>query len=1307
MTIRLINLFIAFIFSNALLSQGLEGIVVERYYQSDANDEFNASDNGAVTALPVGSITYRVYVDMADGYKFSQIFGTGDHNLTINTTTNFYNDPNYGVMINPATISANNIRKHTAMIDSWFTTGGVSNSKVGVMKSEDTDGSVGNQHGVLANNPGGCIGLPINGTGSADGMIPSSPSTYLVPNSLGLGSALSALDQTEGNSVLIDNGAIAALGGIVGPTTSNRVLIAQFTTSGTLTFQLNVQLVNIATGDAENYVASNPGVGELTHPSLTRTTNSNPTVSVTSPMNNATVPVGNWQITANAQDLNGPVQQVEFFVDGSSIGIDNLAPFTIDYNVASGTHQVYAVVTDMDCSTATSATINFNASSNLPPTISISGPNSAITGTTITFTATAADSDGSVSSVEFFVNGNSVGIDNTSPFSLDYTTTFGADQQVYAIAIDNAGATTTSNTLSFNVANNAAPTIIITSPNSGDVFIAPATVTIIADAADSDGNVTMVEFFVDDQSIGMDMSAPYSIDWTSTIGEHTIHAVATDNLGATGTSIDVNITVADPNALPYSLINTSINCSDETVCVPLEISVTAPLSGAIGLDVSIAYDETKLTPTGDLTLTSNIISSSAVDYLINTSTPGELVVSLFLNGSSSNASFNGFGELFCVEFNRNNEFGFEDTTQLNIINIVESYTTETIETTGSGCDISSSINNNYTSKVEFWFDQSPLMYDESSPTTIQGFENGMITNVNNPSFINMSGEFSHDLQFGDSLYIHRDYDNNQSILHYINGADAYLLKTMLNDNSFVPSYYQIAAMDVNLDGVVSAGDISQIMLRATHEIDEFQQAWNYDEQGNSNGQPSKDWIFFSSNQVSTDPFYQVSANFPNTDGSGYSINELPTVSFAIPASVEFFGTEDLLCPQFGIDTCVAILLGDIDGSFVEFSNTISSNDSMWFDLSAATYTSQFGEHYIEIPVQLSLGNTSAKSADFRLNFDLNKLIFDTISYLLPELTGMAYFNSTTELLSFSSSVNTSSNQIAEDVNIAIVKFKLNDPCDRIVASDFSNIDAMLNGLLIHHQIIDSDPLPSIEIISSTPYCAGEEIGLNYADNIFSDNITTYTWTSPSAATATGDSPMMVFNSDGNQIVTLNLATEAGCNYTQQLNITINPSPVVAFTGTIDATDQSIDFTNQSTISSGNIATYTWDFGDDNTSTSTNPSHTYVEFGMYDVMLTATSSEGCTSSFTSSFDVPDFIFENNSNHHISIYPNPAQNMVFLKHQNPCVIHIIDGTGKTVMIKEYKNVNSIETIDISEFAAGTYMLEFLGNERSESYRLIVSR
>ena len=60
---------------------------------------------------------------------------------------------------------------------------------------------------------------------------------------------------------------------------------------------------------------------------------------------------------------------------------------------------------------------------------------------------------------------------------------------------------------------------------------------------------------------------------------------------------------------------------------------------------------------------------------------------------------------------------------------------------------------------------------------------------------------------------------------------------------------------------------------------------------------------------------------------------------------------------------------------------------------------------------------------------------------------------------------------------------------------------------------------------------------------------------------------------------------------------------------------SVNFTDFSTPGSGTITKWMWDFGDGNTSTQQNPSHTFSSAGSYTVLLVVTNSNGCSQSFT--------------------------------------------------------------------------------------------
>ena len=88
------------------------------------------------------------------------------------------------------------------------------------------------------------------------------------------------------------------------------------------------------------------------------------------------------------------------------------------------------------------------------------------------------------------------------------------------------------------------PTVTVTSPSAGDVFIDGATVPLAAATSGSFwGTVTSVDFFVDGNPVGIDPTSPYTAAWTATVGTHTITATAFDSGGAVVTSAPVSILV--------------------------------------------------------------------------------------------------------------------------------------------------------------------------------------------------------------------------------------------------------------------------------------------------------------------------------------------------------------------------------------------------------------------------------------------------------------------------------------------------------------------------------------------------------------------------------------------------------------------------------------------------------------------------------------------------------------------------------------------------------------------------------------------
>ncbi|MCX6273624.1 MAG: T9SS type A sorting domain-containing protein [Bacteroidetes bacterium] len=258
--------FILFLLSSFCNAQnGLENIIVEKYYISDANDSL-ASDGISINpgTLPVGSTTYRIYVDMLPGYNFQAAYGVPGHEFRIETSTLFYNNEDRGAT--SPTFTKAQAKNNTVMLDSWLTVGAACQGNYGVLKTAD-DGvaTVVNADGVLQNNDPNA-GIPIS---VEDGMIAGTPAQV---TAVGITNEIAVFDAqndgTNGPVFSSSNGSLACLGGATGPDTStNQVLIAQITTNGTLCFELNIQ-IGTPGGGVQNFVARNPVGNEVVLNSL-------------------------------------------------------------------------------------------------------------------------------------------------------------------------------------------------------------------------------------------------------------------------------------------------------------------------------------------------------------------------------------------------------------------------------------------------------------------------------------------------------------------------------------------------------------------------------------------------------------------------------------------------------------------------------------------------------------------------------------------------------------------------------------------------------------------------------------------------------------------------------------------------------------------------------------------------------------------------------------------------------------------------------------------------------------------------------
>ena len=209
----------------------LENVIVEKYYVADSTDY--ADTTGGI--LPKGSITYRIYIDMKPGYRLQAVFGTKNHELFIKTTSVFFNNT-YCHAMTGFNIHPKEINDNTVALDSYITMGAASRLHTGILKSDDKDGSI-LKRASLSKQDGLTVGIT-----------PTFKSFKLDLNFF--------KDKKDASIFYTNDGAWAALEGVVGPTDDNRVLIAQLTTNGKLSFELNIQIGTPTKGTVQ-FVARN------------------------------------------------------------------------------------------------------------------------------------------------------------------------------------------------------------------------------------------------------------------------------------------------------------------------------------------------------------------------------------------------------------------------------------------------------------------------------------------------------------------------------------------------------------------------------------------------------------------------------------------------------------------------------------------------------------------------------------------------------------------------------------------------------------------------------------------------------------------------------------------------------------------------------------------------------------------------------------------------------------------------------------------------------------------------------------------
>jgi len=187
--------------------------------------------------------------------------------------------------------------------------------------------------------------------------------------------------------------------------------------------------------------------------------NASPVVALTAPANGASFNAGTTiNLTATASDSDGSVAKVEFFQGTTKLGEDTSSPYSYSWtNAAAGSYSLTAKATDNAGATTTSSSASITVNTvggNVAPVVSLTAPAAGAVFTapaTVSITATASDSDGSVAKVEFFNGATKLGEDTSSPYAYTWNGVAAGSYSLTAKATDNLGATATTSAATITV----------------------------------------------------------------------------------------------------------------------------------------------------------------------------------------------------------------------------------------------------------------------------------------------------------------------------------------------------------------------------------------------------------------------------------------------------------------------------------------------------------------------------------------------------------------------------------------------------------------------------------------------------------------------------------------------------------------------------------------------------------------------------------------------------------------------------------------------------------------------------------------
>jgi PKD repeat protein len=192
----------------------------------------------------------------------------------------------------------------------------------------------------------------------------------------------------------------------------------------------------------------------------------------------------------------------------------------------------------------------------------------------------------------------------------------------------------------------------------------------------------------------------------------------------------------------------------------------------------------------------------------------------------------------------------------------------------------------------------------------------------------------------------------------------------------------------------------------------------------------------------------------------------------------------------------------------------------------------------------------------------------------------------------------------------------------------------LSGKISVQNIGSTLTLPAVSLVGDVVFGGGTPAGINmvkdgtdwygYVTLESSNALKQINFRNPcsaSSATSTDPSPSgIIFNTGGSHFVELEATNNSGNSDFYSLDVPVFISPMSNFSVSGHCLGEQSIFLDSTTLASGTITSWHWEFGNGDTTNIQSPTYTYSDTGAFTVTLTTVASNGCSNEYSIPFEI---------------------------------------------------------------------------------------